>query len=126
MPQLIKEQDFQYDTAAGQRHNAKQRARLKASLPTIATEVTAALHDASIAMSVFFTVPSSGPILTFATPTDPDDQMWNRVREIVVPIVSRVVRLGDLICQEAPCASAGVMMAAADLLEDSDSFNMNY
>jgi hypothetical protein len=126
MSQIIEEQDSQDDTAAEWRYNAKQRARLKACLSDIASEVTTALNDAGIVMAVFFTVPSSGPLMTFATPTDPDDATWNRVREIVIPIVCRTFGVDELVCQEAPCAAAGVTMAAADLLEDSDTASVDW
>jgi hypothetical protein len=126
MPQTIEEKDYQDDSAEEQQHNSERRKRLKNCLPSIANEVTKALHDAGLSLQVFFTVPSTGPLMTYATPLDPDDATWNRVREIVTPIVSRAVGVDDLICQEAACVAAGTAMSAADLLEDSDSFNMNY
>jgi hypothetical protein len=120
MSQIIEEQDSQDDTAAEWRYNAKQRARLKACLPDIAAKVTTALSNAGLAIPMFFTVPSSGPVMTYATPLDPTDADWVRVRDIVNPIVCRTVGVNDLICREVQCASAGAAMAAADLLEDSD------
>jgi hypothetical protein len=71
-------------------------------------------------MAVFFTVPSAGPLMTYATPLNPTDAEWARVRDIVKPIVSRAVGVDHLICQEAPCAAA-IPMAAADLLTDAES-----
>jgi len=126
MSQIIEEQDSQDDTAAEWRYNAKQRARLKACLSDIASEVTTALNEAGIAISVFFTIPSSGPLLTFATPLDPDDATWATVSEIVVQIVCRATGVDNLIGEEAVCAAAGVTMAAADLLDDSDATKANY
>jgi hypothetical protein len=126
MPPTIEEQDYQDDYAEEQQHNAERRERLKNCLPDIASEVTMALSDAGIIMAVFFTVPSAGPLMTYATPLNPTDAEWARVRDIVKPIVSRAVGADDLICQETPCAAAGMPMAAADLLVDSDVLNIDY
>lgn len=107
MPQLIK--------------TAERRRNLALSLDQVATEVSAALSRAKLDIPIFFTVPSSGALMTFATPTDPNDAEWASVCEIVVPIVSRSVGGHDLICQTTPCASTGARMAAGDLLTAADS-----
>ncbi len=122
MPQLIEEPDHdpRETRAAERRDNSKQRAKLKASLNDVGDEVTQSLREAGIAVSVFFTVPSSGPLMTFATPIDPTDQEWTRVSEIVVQVVSRALGVNGLISQPAPCV-ATVPMAAADLLTNSDT-----
>jgi hypothetical protein len=116
MPQLIEEHDEPDDFNAERWHNSEQRERLKACLPDIAAEVTRALDDAGIAVSVYFTVPNSGSLLTFATPADPNDAIWDQISGIVTKIVSQAVGRDDLICQEAACVAAGTMMSAADLL----------
>jgi hypothetical protein len=121
MPQITEEtkHDSRADVATDPRKNAKQRAKLKASLNDIADEVTRSLQEVGIAIPVFFTVPSGGPLMTFATETDPADEVWARVSEIVVLVVSRALFVDDLIYQSAPCAAA-TAMACADLLMSCD------
>lgn len=114
------EANLQGDVGTDRPKHAKQRAKLKASLNDVADEVTQSLQEAGIAVSVFFTVPSSGPLMTFATPTDPADEEWKKVSEIVVQVVSRAICVDDLIYQSAPCAAANPM-AAADLLTNCDT-----
>jgi hypothetical protein len=123
MPQFIEEHDIQDEITAERGHNSEQRERLKACLSDIANEVTRTLDDAGIAISVFFTVPNSGSLLTFATPGDPNDAIWNQIAEIVTKIVSQAVGRDDLICREAACVAAGTAMSAADLVTDGGPNN---
>jgi hypothetical protein len=117
MPQITNTEDAEDDISAMiAEFQAEQRQKIVLSLDQIAAEVSVALSGAKIDVRLFLTVPSSGPILTFATPLDPDDTTWDRVSHIVNRIVSRAVGVDELVCQEAPCASAGTAMSAADLL----------
>jgi hypothetical protein len=95
---------------------AERRREIALSLDQIAAGVSAALSSANIDIPVHFTVPSTGPMMMFMTPGDPSLEEWIKVREIVVPIVSRVTGASDVTYKEAACVSAGASMAAGDLL----------
>ena len=70
------------------------RARAKAELGQIARQAKQALADAGIDLSLFFLVPNSGDAtLTFGTITDPPDDEWEQVGEIVSAIVRQTVGL---------------------------------
>ena len=124
MPQIIEDNTYD-DMTAELRHSDQQRARLKVCLPDIANEVTTALNDAGLSLPVFFTVPSAGPLMTFATPADPDDALWNRVTDIANRIVSRAAGVDHLICQDVTCAAA-IPMAAADLSAASEADSVDW
>jgi hypothetical protein len=125
MSQIINAEDAEDDIAAMiAEFQAERRQNVVLALDQIAAEVSVALSGAKIDVRVFLTVPSSGPILTFATPLDPDDTTWDRVSDIVNRIVSRAVGVDELACKEAPCAAA-IPMVAADLVVDSDASAAN-
>lgn len=85
---------------------ADYRARAEAKLDQIAQQAKQALEEHGIDTPVFFTVPRSGDsILTFGTITDPSDDLWEQVREIVSKIVRQMVGLDRVRCREVTCAT---------------------
>lgn len=82
------------------------RARAKAELDQIAQHVRQALTEQGIDVPVFFIMPRSGDsVLTFGTITDPPDDEWSRIGEIVSSIVRQVVGLDRVRCREVMCAT---------------------
>jgi L-aminopeptidase/D-esterase-like protein len=82
------------------------RARAKAELAQIAQRARQALAKHGIDLDLFFMIPSSGDsILTFGTITDPPDEQWSRVSEVVSSIVGQSVGLTHTRCREIACAS---------------------
>lgn len=82
------------------------RERAKTMLDQIAAEVKQALTDKGIDLSLFFLIPSSGDsVLIFGTSADPSDDLWNRVAEIVAPIVQQSVGLAGTRCKAMACAT---------------------
>ena len=69
---------------------AAHRDRARNMLPQITQQVRQALNDADIDLDVFLMIPASGDaVATFGTVADPDDELWERVTEIVSSIVRR-------------------------------------
>lgn len=123
MPQITETQDNHAELEdADHKGHAEMRRTLASSLNDIATEVNAVLRDADLRIPVFFTVPSSGEsIMTFATPIDPSDQEWERVAEIILPIVASKIGAARLRSRAMPCVAAGIPFSAADLLPRCDA-----
>jgi hypothetical protein len=62
----------------------REGGRASLTLDQIAQQAKLALSEAGIDIELFFLVSqNSKAILTFGTPTDPSDDMWARVGEIV-------------------------------------------
>jgi hypothetical protein len=82
------------------------RARAATMLDQIACDAKEALADQNIAIDLFFLVPNSGEaVLIYGTPGDPDDGLWNRVREIVGSIVAESIGLDRVQCRQVMCAA---------------------
>ncbi len=82
------------------------RERAKTMLDQIAAEVKQTLIEQGIDLSLFFLIPSSGDsVLIFGTPADPSDGEWNRVAEIVAPIVRQSVGMAGTRCRAVACAT---------------------
>jgi hypothetical protein len=85
-----------------------QRAKASAELNEIARITKQALVKAGIDLDLFFMVPSSGnAILTYGTAGDPDDNLWDRVRDIVVPVLQEIIGLERPQCRAVLCATTG-------------------
>ncbi len=123
MPQITEESDDDgtFDpVSADQIRRADLRKQLTSTLKEIAAEVTAAFAEAGIKIPIYFSVPISGnSLLTFATPTDPGHEDWNRATEIVCAIVSAKVGIEGLRASNLPCIAAGAppALGAADVLD---------
>jgi hypothetical protein len=73
-----------------------QRARASAELDQITRTAKQALVHAGIDLELFFMVPGSGnAILAYGTPGDPDDDLWNRVRDVVVSVLQETTVWND-------------------------------
>ena len=71
-------------------------------------------------------IPSSGDaLLTFATPIDPCDEDWSHAGQIVSDIIGDKLDGVKLRHRELPCAAAGVIMGAADLLVGNTENELN-
>jgi len=82
------------------------RARARNLLPQITQDVKRALDEASIEMDVFVVVPTCGDaIATFGTVTDPADEVWATVSDIVCSVVRKTVGLDRTKCRELACAT---------------------
>ena len=84
---------------------AIHRARARGLLTEISRQAKEALTDQGIDTPLFFIVPSGNAVVTFGCSGDPSDDEWNRVAEIVVPIVSGLIGLAGTRCQEVLCAT---------------------
>jgi hypothetical protein len=85
---------------------AAQRARARNLLPQITQQVKQALYDASIEIDVFLMIPTTGDaIATFGTPTEPPDELWNSVGEIVCAVLGKTVGLKRARCRGLACAT---------------------
>jgi hypothetical protein len=95
------------------------RETVRETLDSIAQDVGAALRDNGMNYAVFFTAGQSDrTVITIATPFDPSDEIWERMISTAIEIISD--RLGGikLGSRELPCASANLVMTAADLTAD--------
>ena len=82
------------------------RERAKGMLNQIAQQARLALADQCIDLDLFFLAPNSGEaILIYGTPGNPDDASWERVGEIVAPILGRLIGLRGTRRQEVICAT---------------------
>jgi len=89
---------------------------IRQNLNEIATEVAAALREASLNYPVYFAVPNSGDsVVTFATPLDPPDSEWSQVVMIIREILSQKLGGIRLRSRELSCAMASTTMVAADV-----------
>ena len=97
-----------------------QRARARNLLSHITQQVKKALNEASIEIDVFLMIPTTGDaIATFGTLTDPPDELWNSVGEIVCAVLGKTVGLERARCRELACATtadiSGQLTSSADL-----------
>ena len=82
------------------------RARARNLLGQIAEQAKQTLADAGIDVPLFFLVPSSGEaILTFGTLSDPDDDQWEQVSEIVSEVVGQTVGLDRVRTRSLACSA---------------------
>jgi hypothetical protein len=82
------------------------RVRASAMLNQITRQAKQALTEQSIDMDLFFLIPNSGAaLLTFGTITDPPDDLWDRVGEIVSSVVRQSVGLERTRCRPVVCAT---------------------
>ena len=83
-----------------------QRARARNLLPKITQQVKQALHEASIEIDVFLMIPTTGDaIATFGTLSDPPDELWTSIGEIVCAVLGNTVGLERARCRELACAN---------------------
>lgn len=91
---------------------ATYRERAAAKLDQIAQDAKEALAEHDIGISLFFLIPNSGrSILTFGTPADPSDDLWDEVRKLVSAIVEQSIGLERTRCRNV----RGAMTAAAPI-----------
>jgi hypothetical protein len=117
MPQIIEaeeQQESDHNAQAAERQN-EQRATLRLCLNEIASEVTAALRDASLTIPVYFSVPSCGALVSFCTPTDPTDQEWAKATAIIVHVVGSKIKARGLVSRPLACAAMGISANAAEV-----------
>ena len=82
------------------------RDKTRAELDRIARQTKHALAEHGIDdLTVFFLVQSSGPILTFGTMSDPSENQWEQVSEIVLSIVREVTGVDGVWSRQIVCAS---------------------
>src|ERR1700735_1713915 len=75
--------------------------RATAMLDVIAQQTKLDLSRAGIDMEIFFLVSqNSTAILTFGTPTDPPDDLWARVGEVVSCVVRNTLDIERTRCRE--------------------------
>ena len=97
-----------------------QRQRARNLLPQITQQVKQALYEASIEIDVFLMIPTTGDaIATFGTLTDPPDELWNSVGEIVCAVLSKTIGLKRARCRGLACATtadiSGQLTSSAEL-----------
>ena len=82
------------------------RDRAKAILDQIARQTKQALAEHGIDdLTVFFMIQSSGPILIFGTMSDPSENQWEQVSDIVSSVLRQVVGLDGAWSRPVMCAS---------------------
>jgi hypothetical protein len=82
------------------------RTHLKGKLDAIAAEAKQRLADVDLDIPLFFVLPNSGSsIVNFGTVRDPDDETWQRTREIVAAIIEASVGIPRVRCREMHCAT---------------------
>jgi hypothetical protein len=86
------------------------RARARAGLDEIARLAKQALVEDGIDLTVFFMIQSSGPLLTFGTMSDPSEDQWKQVSEIVLSIVRELTGLDGLWSRQITCASTDAVV----------------
>jgi hypothetical protein len=87
--------------------------RATAMLDLIAQRTKLALSEAGIDIVIFFLVSqNSNAILTFGTPTDPPDDLWASVGEIVSCVVRNSLGIERTRCRGLVCASTHTVVAA--------------
>ena len=85
-----------------------QRARASAELDQITRMAKQALVEAGIDLELFFMVPNSGnAILTYGTTGDPDDNLWDRVRDIIFAVLRDTIGLERPQSHAVLCATTG-------------------
>ena len=95
------------------------RATVRETLDAIASDVGVALKDAGYNYPIFLTAGRSDrTILCISTPFDPSDKIWEQMTSIAIGIITK--RLGGikLSRRELRCASANLVMTAADVTAD--------
>jgi hypothetical protein len=124
MPQFIEDaaDNISVTYSVEEEHRNEQRRRLTICLDTIVLEVEGALADAGLSrFPVYFCVPSGGPsLLSFITPLDPSDSDWERIGQIICPIVGGKIDSETLSAYEMPCAAASVRIGAAGLFQEQE------
>lgn len=86
---------------------AGRRAQAARLLPAITEQARIALAEARIEDDVFFVVSkASRGIIGFGTLTDPDDEKWNVISQIVCRVVREVLGVEKVRTRELPCAVA--------------------
>jgi hypothetical protein len=82
------------------------RKRASDLLDEIAELVRHALDSEGIEIDIFFMIPNSGcSILSFGTPGNPTDAVWDQVGALVSTVVRRAIGLGDTRCRPLQCAT---------------------
>ena len=98
--------EHEHDDLTDDSNEANYRERATALIDRIAQQAKQALSNAGIDIDLFFTVPSSGDaILTFGTPADPANDVWDKVRAVVSSVVRDSVGIERTRCRDIVCAS---------------------
>jgi hypothetical protein len=101
---------------ASENHIQSHRETIRQSLNEIVADLNSALVTAGLAYPVYVSVPFSGdPLVTFATPLDPNDDEWERIIEIARRIVGERIGATRLKTRHLACAMAGTTMGAAEV-----------
>ena len=91
-----------------------QRARASAELDQITRMAKQALVHAGIDLELFFMVPGRGAaILSYGTTGDPDDKLWDRVRDIIFAVLQETIGLERPQCHAVICATTGPIADSA-------------
>jgi hypothetical protein len=101
------------------RSNSGSACQSQKLAPQITQQVKQALSEASIEIDVFLMIPTTGDaIATFGTLTDPPDELWSSVGEIVCTVLAKTVGLKRARCRGLACATtadtSGQLTSSAD------------
>jgi len=100
------------DDLTGEGDQRTYQERATAMLDQIAQQTKLVLSEAGIDLEIFFLVSqNSTAILTFGTPTDPSDDIWARVGEIVSCVVRNSLGIERTRCRGLVCASTQTLAA---------------
>jgi hypothetical protein len=93
-----------------------KRETLRQLLDEIVGAVSVEMRDAGLDFPVFMTVPNSGESLAgIATPLDPSDEDWDKVRAIVLKTIEQRIDCGRLSARPLRCATATGTISGADV-----------
>ena len=91
-----------------------KRARASAELDQITRTAKQALVHAGIDLELFFMVPRSGnAILSYGTTGDPDDIIWDGVRDIIFAVLRDTIDLERPQSHAVLCATTGPVADSA-------------
>lgn len=82
------------------------RQRATSDLDQIAQQVKRVLAENGIDVSLFFVVPGGGDaILSFGSMSDPSDELWDRITNLVCDVIKEAIGVDRVRCRGAACAS---------------------
>jgi hypothetical protein len=83
------------------------REKAISKLDEIVRLVRQRLVENKIDISLFFLIPRSGEaIVTFGTISDPSDQLWEQINDLVSSVVQDVIGVQRLKCRSVVCAAS--------------------
>jgi hypothetical protein len=101
-----------------------QRSIIRQSLTEIADAVAIAMRHANLRFPLGVTVPSAGALLTMMTTSDPTDDEWSAVSDIVCRVVAGKLDGMRLRCRSLPCEMVNAAMIAAEIMPNALSFDL--